>query len=149
MKRLLLFALSLFSAISLVHAQEASDKQTWFLVTDNGQKAEMADVACLVAADDEATFNVVLSNGTSLTDVRRAYFKKEDPTGIRLLEGSIVSGRDSFTIMTVPPTTHVAIYTTDGRLMKNASAQHVDISTLPKGIYLLKVNHVSFKFEKK
>ena len=68
--------------LALFRISASAEEPVWCLMTDSGIAIAMSQVTCLVAADDETTFGIVLQDGTVLAGVRRATFDQTIPTGI-------------------------------------------------------------------
>lgn len=144
MKKTVLSFLALFSLTFGAMAEE----RVWCLITDTGESVAMSDVLCLVASDDDSTFAVVLKDGSSIGGVGRAHFDIEFSTGIK--EPSMVEARDLLHLTSVPKGCIAYIYSLDGKLMQQASAdEEINISNLPsRAYYIIKLGQNSFKFRK-
>ncbi|MBP3710948.1 MAG: T9SS type A sorting domain-containing protein [Bacteroidaceae bacterium] len=144
MKRYVLALLALLLLMPLLRAEE----RVWCLITDGGERVAMSDVLCLAAADDDSTFAVVLTDGSTIAGVRRAHFDIEIPTG--LTKPGIINGRDVLHLTNAPAGSTVSIYSIDGKLMQQAKAdEEIDISALPaRAYYIIRLGETSFKFRK-
>ena len=144
MKKIVLLSITLFLIFPLVKAEE----RVWCLITDNGESVAMSEVLCLAAADDDSTFAVVLTNGSTIGGVRRAHFNLEIPTG--LTKHSIVVAKDILHLTNAPAGSTISIYTIDGKLIQHTkSDEDIDVSSLPAHTYyIIKLGQTSFKFRK-
>ncbi|MBQ9295263.1 MAG: hypothetical protein IJ219_10125 [Bacteroidaceae bacterium] len=102
--------LALLLLMPLLRAEE----RVWCLITDGGERVAMSDVLCLAAADDDSTFAVVLTDGSTIAGVRRAHFDIEIPTG--LTKPGIINGRDVLHLTNAPAGSTVSIYSIDCRI---------------------------------
>jgi len=144
MKRNILLLLALTLLLPLARA----DERVWCLITDVGERVAMSEVLCLVAADDDSTFSVVLTSGTTIANVRRAHFDVDVPTGIA--KPGIVTCRDLLQLSNAPAGTAVSIYTLDGKLLQQTTSdEEIRVGDLPAHTYyIIKVGESSFKFRK-
>ena len=144
MKKNILSCLALMLMLSSTKAEE----HVWCLITDGGECVAMSKVLLLAAADDDSTFAVVLTDGSTIAGVRRAHFEKSIPTGIR--EPGIVVARDILHLTNIPAGSTASIYSTDGKLILQANVDEgIDISTLPpRAYYIIMLEKTFFKFRK-
>lgn len=136
-----------FCLLSVV-CVSAQEERVLCLITDGGESIAMSEVLCLAAADDEATFAVVLTNGETIAGVRRTHFDTSIPTGIK--KPGIVVARDILHLSKVPEGSTAYIYTIDGKLIGQAKAnEEIDISALPsRAYYIIRLGETTFKFRK-
>lgn len=134
--------------LTLLLPMWGTEEQVWCLITDNGESVAMSEVLCLAAADDDSTFAVVLTNGSTIGGVRRAHFDIEIPTG--LTKPNIVVVRNILHLTNAPAGSTVSIYSIDGKLMQQAkSDDEIDVSALPaRTNYIIRLGQTSFKFRK-
>ena len=126
-----------------------ADSQPWCLVTDNGSAVPVSSVACLATtAEDGETFAVVMTDGTILGGVSKATFEQRVPTAIEAVESNPIRVTDELSLDGIDPATPVSVYTTGGKLLRKTSAKQIQLSDLPSGIYIIKVNETSFKIAK-
>ena len=153
MKSILLGALFFLSAIS------ARAELHWMLVTDSGTQIPVAQVQCLVAADDAKTFSV-LPKGTewdAITGVKSVSFTQSSISGIQTVASSSFSAIPDMVSKSVlvmgAEGQNATIYATDGKTMFSTSissqSERIDVSELPAGAYILAIGKASVKFIKK
>lgn len=123
----------------------AAEEDTWCLLTDAGDALPMQQVVCLVAADDDVTFGVLLKDGNVIDGVRKATFGQTNPTAIKGVGQTPVHVSKDLTLEGVPATTPVFVYTTKAELVRKATAASVQLADLPAGIYLININKTTFK----
>lgn len=126
----------------------SAEKSVWCMMTDSGIAVEMSQVTCLVAADNETTFGIVLQDGTILSGVHRVTFDQTIPTGIEKPEETIFRVNKELGLDGVAPGTPVRVYDTDGKLRQKGTARLISLQSLPTGIYIIQVNNTSFKIIK-
>ena len=141
--------LALSGSPVLADPSAAAGEPVWCMVTDTGAAVAVSQVACLVAADDETTFAIVLQGGTVVDGVSRVTFDKTFPTGIGRVEDRPFGVNKELEIEGVAPDTPVRIYDTGGTLRTTGTARHTSLASLPTGIYIIQVNNTSFKINKK
>lgn len=146
MKRVIAFAG--LAVLALFRTPALAEEPVWCLVTDDGIVVEMSQVTCLVAADDETTFGIVLQDGTVMAGVRRVSFDRTIPTGIAKTEGAIFLVNKELGLEGIAPETPVSVFDTDGKLRLKGSARLISLAPLPAGIYIIQVNNTSFKIRK-
>lgn len=135
--------------LSAMFLQEArADDRTWCLVTDSDVAIAMNQVSCLVAADDEVTFCVVLTDGSVVDNVRKAFFEKRVATSIKIQEVVPICVSRDLSLDGISPDTPVVLYDTSGKLVLRGVARLLTVSSLPTGIYIVHVNNTSFKINK-
>ena len=134
--------------LALCGQSALADGQPWCLVTETGNAVAMSQVSCLVAADDDVTFSVVLKNGSTLSGVQKATFAQREESGIEAVTSEPIRVNSELSLEGVEPNTLVRVYATNGKLLRETSAQLVKLSDLPSGIYIIKVNETSFKIAK-
>lgn len=145
MRRLIVFAGLL---LTLFRTPASAEEPVWCMMTDQGVAVAMSQVSCLVAADDETTFGIVLQDGTVLTGVKRVHFDQTIPTGIEKVEEDIIRVSKELGLEGVAPNTPVRVYDTSGKLRQKGTARLVTLTSLPAGVYIIQVNNTSFKIRK-
>lgn len=146
MKKRLIALAGLLLALSGIPA--SAEEPVWCMMTDEGIAVAMNQVTCLVAADDETTFGIVLQDGTILADVHRVTFDKSIPTGIEKPVESVFRVSKELGLEGVAPNTPVHVYDTSGKLRQKGTAHLISLTSLPAGIYIIQVNNTSFKIRK-
>lgn len=145
MRRLIVFAGLL---LTLFRTPASAEEPVWCMMTDQGVAVAMSQVSCLVAADDETTFGIVLQDGTVLTGVKRVHFDQTIPTGIEKVEEDIIRVSKELGLEGVAPNTPIRVYDTSGKLRQKGTARLVTLTSLPAGVYIIQVNNTSFKIRK-
>lgn len=153
------FRLSTIMASALVALSLQASAQTlvWNLVTDNGTKVPMPEVAYLLAADNELSFAVVKTDNSVIENVSRATFSKELPTAVGEVSAAefgvlstAVSDRLSLSGLSAG---RVEIYDLRGSLCfacdASADSLSIDVSAFAPGVYILRAGKASVKFIKK
>jgi len=148
-----LFALAMGAGFS---TQAADNKQDWYLVTDQGLRCRMDSVSYLVAADDDQFFNVVIIDGV-FSFVQQVSFETTGSAGIQQPRAE----QEALKPMLVHGVLHISscqagkealIYTLEGKsvIRQSLAGEQVDIdvSQLPKGMYLLQVGSSAVRFFK-
>lgn len=125
-----------------------AEEPVWCLVTEDGKAIAMSRVSCLVAADDETTFSVVLKDGTTLDGLQKAIFDQRVPMGIKGVTDDPIRVNRELSLEGVAPETPVRVYGTGGKLLRQSTAQLIELADLPSGIYIIQVNGTSFKVAK-
>ena len=134
--------------LALFRIPVSAEEPVWCLMTDGGIAIAMSQVTCLVAADDETTFGIVLQDGTVLAGVRRATFDQTIPTGIEKPGETIFRVNKELSLEGVAPGTPVRVYDAGGKLRQMGTARLTSLQSLPAGIYIIQVNNTSFKIRK-
>ena len=135
--------------LALLMVQPAkAEESVWCIVTEWGTAIAMSDVACLVAADDETTFSIVLNDGNSVKGVHKATFNNQVPAGIREVSRTPIRVNSEFSLEGVDPSSPVRVFDVSGKLLLQGTAQLVKLTTLPAGIYIIQVDGTSFKIAK-
>ncbi|MCF0196285.1 MAG: T9SS type A sorting domain-containing protein, partial [Bacteroidaceae bacterium] len=127
----------------------SAQERVWCMLTDNGHTLAMARINCLVAADDDSTFHVLLSGGGVVENVRRATFGMDIPEQETQREGNPLAVQSLLQVTGISEDTPVEVYSADGRRVAQARAARVPVNHLPAGTYVVKVGGQSFKINKR
>lgn len=134
--------------MALLGNRTMAAEPVWCLLTDKGVVVAMNQVACLVAADEEATFGVVMKDGGLIDGVSRVTFERTTPTDIKEMEQKPFRVNKDLSLEGVSPETPVYVYDASGKLLRQGVAKSVELSDLQSGIYLIRVNQTTFKIRK-
>ena len=145
MRKILLTATLLVCAIVL-HAQNVV---SWHLLTDDGKAVPVRNVVCLMLIDHDQTINVVMADGNVLKDIKSVNFAEREEDDEPLAVSSVIEASGSLNFSMLPKDTKVQIYSADGKLLRQAEAQKIDISGLPSGTYVIKIGKTTVKMLKK
>lgn len=157
MKQLFTFVFTFGIAVALHGAD-----MIWCAVTDRAESIELSRINCLVAADGEDIFSVLLDDGSTVDDVKSLSFERLVPTSISpVLIGNnpdILFDTDgvtrSVTVTGLAPLDRIAVMSLDGRSLicrdnDGALSVTLDVSGLSSGYYILSVGTTVTKFYKK
>lgn len=148
----LLLTVMLLNAIATWAAEK-----TWHIVTDKGDVIELSKVSFLLAASTE-TFDIVCSNGTTVSGVSGISFEQRESTSIQKVKttndamfSQIVD--DQLTISNAKSGTTAQVLNLSGNSIISqvlTDGQNIiNVSKLQSGTYILKVGDTSIKFIKK
>lgn len=133
-------------------AQSATE---WEIVCDGERTAPLSQVVCLVAADQEDVFNVMLKD-SSIDGVSTVAFRKSNGIGMNIAENDatrILEAEGTLRIMNCREGAKIVISDLSGRIMTeltvNGSETEIDIRPLAAGAYIASVDGHSIKFIKK
>ena len=142
----ILFSLPMYADHHLVIETNNSKKHSYSL-EDNPVISFNNDI--LVIKTDKIELSYPIS------DIAKYYFTKED-TGISSVNGDVnnihfnYTNTDFLLIEGIASEDNVNVYEINGRtcyvnIVRNSNSITIELKTLPKGIYLVKVNNHSFK----
>ena len=142
----ILFSLPMYADHHLVIETNNSKKHSYSL-EDNPVISFNNDI--LVIKTDKIELSYPIS------DIAKYYFTKED-TGISSVNGDVnnihfnYTNTDFLLIEGIASEDNVNVYEINGRtchvnIVRNSNSITIELRTLPKGIYLVKVNNHSFK----
>ena len=142
----------LFILIGMVLAMNGvslqAEEPVWCMVTDSGIAIQMDQVVCLVAADDESTFGIVLHDGSVMDKISRVTFAHIIPTVIKGPQETTFRVNRDLGIEGVAPNTPIGVYDVSGKLRMKGTAGRINLTVLPDGIYIIQINNTSFKIRK-
>ena len=144
--RMILATMVILSFASALHAQNVV---SWHLLTDDGKAVPVRNVVCLMLIDHDQTINVVMADGNVLKDIKSVNFAEREVDDEPLAVSSAIVAASSLNFSMLPRDTKVQIYSADGKLLRQAEAQKVDISGLPSGTYVIKIGKTTVKMLKK
>lgn len=145
-------ALILASAALPAAARGLAD---WEIVCDGNRKAQLSQVVCLMAADNDELFNVVLQD-SSIDGVSSVSFQKfsgiesvgSDPTSMRIIQAEGV-----LRIMNCRPGASLVISDLAGKIIGRHiiadGAIELDIRSFVPGPYVASIDGRAIKFIKK
>lgn len=152
MRKILLTAMLLLCAVVL----RAQGVVSWHLLTDDGKAVPVRNVVCLMLVDyeildqsDTKRFNVVMADGNVLKYIKSVNFAEREEDDEPLAVSSAIEAACSLSFSMLPRDTKVQVFSADGKLLRQAEAQKVDISGLPSGTYVIKIGKTTVKMLKK
>lgn len=148
----LLLIVMLLNAIAIWAAEK-----TWHVVTNKGEAVELSKVSYFLAASTE-TFDIVCSDGTTVSGVSGISFEPRESTGIQEVKpandamfSQIVDNQ--LTIINAKSGTTAQVLDLSGNsiIIQVLTDRHnvINVSQLQTGIYILRVDDNSIKFVKK
>ena len=128
----------------------------WVLVTNDSQKISMERVVSLLTADNDATFNVLLNDGSVINDIEYCTFAQSDGITHAIASGSkkpfIANGRIVLSNMAEAGCA-IGVYGLDGRIImstiSDGTSCTIYISHQQPGAYVLRIGSKSMKFIKR
>ena len=143
-----IFALALTLGLASM-GLKAADGVTFY--TDQREAVTIDEIEMIVAADNQETFNVVLTNGTTLTDV--VFLTTDNLSGVDKVATDTPQLLVANDVMHINgcKASQVTIYSVNGQTLLqqdvNGSAD-INISHLESGVYLLQAGKTTMKFVK-
>ena len=122
---------------------------SWHLLTDDGKAVPVRNVVCLMMVDESKTINVLMADDNVLTGIKSVTFAEREEDDEPLAVSSTVEATATLNFSMLPKGAKVQIYTADGKLVKQAEAQKIDISGLPSGTYVIKIGKTTVKMLKR
>lgn len=145
MRKILLTTILLLCAVVL----RAQGVVSWHLLTDDGKAVPVRNVVCLMMVDESKTINVLMADDNVLTGIKSVTFAEREEDDEPLAVSSTVEATATLNFSMLPKGAKVQIYTADGKLVKQAEAQKIDISGLPSGTYVIKIGKTTVKMLKR
>lgn len=133
----------------------------WAMITQKGQTLFMNNVGYILNSDNgdgSGSFTIVMNDNSTIDDVTKVTFAKVDPSGVKAIEydsnGVYAKEVEGSLIITGCKAGNQAeIFSADGQVMRCQSfcgdSCNIDVSTLPKGVYVLRIGNTAVKFFKK
>lgn len=153
MKKFTVLLLTLLMGFSFY--AKADDQKVWCAVCDGETPIPLKEVVCVVASDDDTSFNVVLTDSTVGPF---SSMKFQESSGV----GEILAGSQKFALIEAGRVlkitgcdngTVIAVSDLSGRMVyRNVSSEDafsVNIENWMPGCYLVNVDGRTFKFIKK
>ena len=142
----IMFSLPLYADYHLVIEMNDTKKHSYSL-EDNPVISFNNDILVIKTDKIELSYQI--------SDIAKYYFTKED-TGISSVNGDVnnihfnYTNTDFLLIEGIASEDNVNVYEINGRtchvdIVRNSNCITIELKTLPKGIYLVKVNNHSFK----
>ena len=130
----------------------------WALVTQNGETVLMSDVGYILNSDNKPTFTIVKKDNSTIDDVTKVSFAKVDASGVKAVEydsdgvyAKEVEG--SLIISGCNAGNKAEVFSANGKVVRSETFGgdncDIDVSTLPKGVYVLRIGNTAIKFLKK
>ena len=130
----------------------------WAMITQKGQTLFMNNVGYILNSDGSSSFTIVMNDNSTIDDVTKVTFAKVDPSGVKTIEydsdGVYAKEVEGSLIITGCHAGNQAeVYSANGQVMRSQAlcgdSCDIDVSTLPKGVYVLRIGNTSVKFLKK
>ena len=130
----------------------------WAMITPKGQTLFMNNVGYILNSDGSSSFTIVMNDNSTIDDVTKVTFAKVDPSGVKAIEydsdGVYAKEVEGSLIITGCHAGNKAeVYSANGQVMRSQAlcgeSCNIDVSTLPKGVYVLRIGNTSVKFLKK
>lgn len=143
--------------VALLFSCSLSARQVWCMLTDKGDEIPMYSIDYLMASDTEASFTVVLKDGSGVPDVEKATFRLSQlSTEVRKPASGTVSlypNPVSHTLFVCGyETKSVQIIALNGAVVRDIELtqqeQSINVEDLPAGVYFLRSPHNSIRFIK-
>ena len=147
MKRRILLAT--VAILLFAPALRAQGVVSWHLLTDDGKAVPVRNVVCLMMVDESKTINVLMADDNVLTGIKSVTFAEREEDDEPLAVNSVIEAANSLNFSMLPRDTKVQIYGADGKLLRQAEAQKIDISGLPSGTYVIKIGKTTVKMLKR
>ena len=130
----------------------------WAMITPKGQTLFMNNVGYILNSDGSSSFTIVMNDNSTIDDVTKVTFAKVDASGVKTVEfdsdgvyAKEVEG--SLIISGCHAGNKAEVYSANGQVMRSQAlcgeSCNIDVSTLPKGVYVLHIGNTSVKFLKK
>jgi hypothetical protein len=158
-KSLLVFAL-LLTVVFNSQMMFATSTEIWAMQTNTGVKISMKDVKYLLTADNKKDFSVIDTKGNSINGISSISFIKTESTDvistdkdesvINLFPNPVSS---TLTVSGIKAGQKINVLSASGAKLINQTstegATTINVSSLAKGIYLLRIGNATTKFIKK
>lgn len=152
--RKVLLTLGLACVATMLHAADFN----WAMITPNGKTLFMNNVGYILNSDGSSSFTIVMNDNSTIDDVTKVTFAKVDASGIKDVkydsDGVYAKEVDGSLIISGCHAGNKAeVYSANGQIMKSQTiigdGCDIDVSTLPKGVYVLRIGKTAIKFLKK
>lgn len=148
--------LSLFAVPLVAVAQSERELTSAVFAFNDGTAAQTICVKDIgrITFQDETAMQISLQDGTTQTvspkSLSKITFQRDEATGIQSLNVSKTNGISrTGDIITLPQTGNVEVLGLNGQLiMRRSNVGSINISSLKKGIYIIKSQKQIFKFLK-
>ncbi len=154
-KRLLILGIAFVATMS-----QAADLK-WAMITPKGQTLLMEEVGYILNSDNSnagSSFTIVMNDNSTIDDVTKVTFAKVDASGVKAIEydsqgvyAKVVEG--SLIITGCKAGKKAEVYSANGQVVRSQSFDgdrcDIDVRSLPKGVYVLRIGNTTVKFLKK
>ena len=147
--RKVLFTLGLAFMATMLQAADFR----WAMITQKGQTLFMNNVGYILNSDGSSSFTIVMNDNSTIDDVT-----KVDASGVKTVEfdsdgvyAKEVEG--SLIISGCNAGNKAEVFSANGQVVRSETFGgdncDIDVSTLPKGVYVLRIGNTAIKFLKK
>ena len=152
--RKVLFTLGLAFMATMLQAADFR----WAMITQKGQTLFMNNVGYILNSDGSSSFTIVMNDNSTIDDVTKVTFAKVDPSVVKAVEydsdGVYAKEVEGSLIITGCKAGKKAeVYSSNGKVLRSQSFDgescDIDVSTLAKGVYVLRIGNTAVKFLKK
>lgn len=152
--RKVLFTLGLAFMATMLQAADFR----WAMITQKGQTLFMNNVGYILNSDGSSSFTIVMNDNSTIDDVTKVSFAKVDASGVKAIEydsdgvyAKEVEG--SLIISGCNAGNKAEVFSANGKVVRSKTfggdSCDIDVSTLPKGAYVLRIGNTAIKFLKK
>ena len=152
--RKVLFTLGLAYMATMLQAADFR----WAMITQKGQTLFMNNVGYILNSDGSSSFTIVMNDNSTIDDVTKVSFAKVDASGVKAVEydsdgvyAKEVEG--SLIISGCHAGNKAEVFSANGQVVRSKTFGgdncDIDVSTLPKGVYVLRIGNTAIKFLKK
>ena len=152
--RKVLFTLGLAFMATMLQAADFR----WAMITQKGQTLFMNNVGYILNSDGSSSFTIVMNDNSTIDDVTKVSFAKVDASGVKAIEydsdgvyAKEVEG--SLIISGCHAGNKAEVFSANGQVVRSKTFGgdncDIDVSTLPKGVYVLRIGNTAIKFLKK
>ena len=152
--RKVLFTLGLAFMATMLQAADFR----WAMITQKGQTLFMNNVGYILNSDGSSSFTIVMNDNSTIDDVTKVSFAKVDASGVKAVEydsdgvyAKEVEG--SLIISGCHAGNKAEVFSANGQVVRSKTFGgdncDIDVSTLPKGVYVLRIGNTAIKFLKK
>ena len=152
--RKVLFTLGLAFMATMLQAADFR----WAMITQKGQTLFMNNVGYILNSDGSSSFTIVMNDNSTIDDVTKVSFAKVDASGVKAVEydsdGVYAKEVEGSLIISVCHAGNKAeVISANGQVVRSKTFGvdncDIDVSTLPKGVYVLRIGNTAIKFLKK
>ena len=151
--RKVLFTLGLAFMATMLQAADFR----WAMITQKGQTLFMNNVGYILNSDGSSSFTIVMNDNSTIDDVTKVSFAKVDASGVKAIEydsdgvyAKEVEG--SLIISGCNAGNKAEVFSANGKVVRSETFGgdncDIDVSTLPKGVYVLRIGNTAIKFLK-
>ncbi len=141
--------------VSAAAVSAQSPAEVWTLVCDGSRSVPLSEVVCIMTADNEDVFSVML-NDSSIEGVTSVSFKKSSGITENFITsetGKLLEANGVIHIMNCRPGSHLIITDLRGTVIIDRTIEdsdtEIDIRHFMSGTYIASIGNSSIKFLKK